>query len=1640
MPTPPSFVGTIRTDDKVLGSGFIVAPDYRLVATAAHVINKPNSNIPIAISNLRFQPLGQTILFKIKSLIGIKPAHQEDIVLLELSEPLPDDIEVPTLLTHIAPTSDVWVIGYAVSKGLHREYKSAQGKLKGITIRDGINLYELDMHGSYHGMSGAPIIFGENNVIGVLTERVKEEGSDEFSTALVTPIEYVITLDNRIDTPRTRYLKNLMTKLLNDQRSIFGFEEYCDLQTKILNSSDAKDNKLSSTNALTLYDKYRKLMLVGESGAGKSTVLRHFAIQAAQKALDDLKAPLPVFINLYSWRGEDFNDFLHNHLTHNLPASVIQGNSVRQQLEKTPFCLFLDGLDEVNSNIRILKEWVERTNVKLVLTCRTSHFFGIRRFNIPAAELKSLDSMEIFTFANTLLRDTMLADKFTNIVLPADRDKFESRISQLATNPFFLTAMITEFQHLQAKNSNDTLLYTRTQWHIVTTIIRNLWETPRILDLLASDHILEQKYAKVDAVIDDLAHIAFSKIGQRLLSRKEAERTLDAKFLKILDESQIISLEENELRFQHQLFADYFAAHRIDLKNIDDYLQKEAYLASLGILSTRSSSDRKQIQQALLKILPQKSQGNLVKLIGEIGDEQAIDILIELQEQYPKNAEILIAMAKIANRLSDTSKQKKQVVHLLKSIMLNPTWAMTSNGDILYELGWAWGDYLTAVEAMSYIHSYEALDAILEILDESAHFFYDKMPNASLLREQWFGQYISNLGGWAVPRLLEAINSDHPDVSSTIARAILQMNRPVGIKDLGKILLNHPNPRVRYDIALTLGKHKHLDAIPYLKTALKDIEIWSRGSAFTGYVHYFVADSAATGLAYINSDECKTILRENLYEENGNWTDDLLVQRLDSVLEDVIKHDPWRSQIAMVLAARSRLDLLLPRLNHGANVAATGFRDIPPVVLALIKRFHRSQSDDILNPRLIDYIDITPQLISYLHAAEDITNITNLAWTLVLLGKVGNEDAYPELIKYLKQREIPELCSAAAYGLGSYLARHTESFPNVEDLCDLILEIIDYVQPTAYGGIGYGLSDIIGAHIDNPIVGKIRASLIPKIYDESINISKTSLDALEIICLNNSRFIDEQVQSIIDISPSYYMKLGNSNYDAERIRELNPALAAYARYDETLENYQKALTLKETNNATFWTSRYNESDWRDLGCSDGILYHWIGRVQGVLKNWSMAAIAFEQSSRSFASQSNIDSFEKPTFLYSMLEGGNVTLKFLNMPEVAMQFYTTSLDFAQILTKNEWRVDGLPRLFIYSMGLFQSILKEHGYHQKAIEIGSTSLALMDWCAMLVREEAADIYVNMCQSALSQGDNETALSYIQHAYDRLHTSPRRKFRASTYLQRADILIKFNPTADIETDVLEALRVFRKVDDSYAISQALFTLAQSSCNKKNYTDALKLYQESLSHSNKLDTPFALDQSIITLHHIALLFQDQGLYSQAKMYYEKILNIIKEENVPTLLTHVILPDYAKTLHLAGEHEKAIDILISVLQERSMMNLDAGYAGDLLTEIDTEPGCKMPATIARKFADETISAMRGTESKREVLTRLEYSIDYLKKEGGNDREIEYIAALHRVLQDKNIQLPEENPYSKYFVSVEQVKRTKKNISLSRLWPKRNAK
>lgn len=145
---------------------------------------------------------------------------------------------------------------------------------------------------------------------------------------------------------------------------------------------------------------YRPVALIGDPGAGKTTTLQRLAYEYASAAADEAAEPyvlpLPLFVRLGAYAGEDFTQFLESgfgglYLRDYLPRRVV---------------LLLDGLNEMPPGHHIkLEDWLRgHPDVAVIVSCRKLDYVE-RKLPLQRVDVQPLDLERIRLFMSNFLED-----------------------------------------------------------------------------------------------------------------------------------------------------------------------------------------------------------------------------------------------------------------------------------------------------------------------------------------------------------------------------------------------------------------------------------------------------------------------------------------------------------------------------------------------------------------------------------------------------------------------------------------------------------------------------------------------------------------------------------------------------------------------------------------------------------------------------------------------------------------------------------------------------------------------------------------------------------------------------------------------------------------------------------------------------------------------------------------------------------------------------------------------------------------------------------------------------------------------------------------------------------------------------------
>jgi DNA polymerase III delta prime subunit len=183
----------------------------------------------------------------------------------------------------------------------------------------------------------------------------------------------------------------------------------------------------------------RKLLILGEPGAGKTTITLELARILLERAVAEESEPVPVLLNLSSWTGS------HRSIFEWLVSELKTKYGVRQDLaqrwlEKTQLLLLLDGLDEVapqhQKNCAIaIDAWLTGDSTQrpcgVVICCRREEFEQTVQQKLSlygAIYLKALNTEQIENYFIQL----GLQDVWQTV-------QHDESLQKLLTTPLFLS-------------------------------------------------------------------------------------------------------------------------------------------------------------------------------------------------------------------------------------------------------------------------------------------------------------------------------------------------------------------------------------------------------------------------------------------------------------------------------------------------------------------------------------------------------------------------------------------------------------------------------------------------------------------------------------------------------------------------------------------------------------------------------------------------------------------------------------------------------------------------------------------------------------------------------------------------------------------------------------------------------------------------------------------------------------------------------------------------------------------------------------------------------------------------------------------------------------------------------------------------
>ncbi|PZV18103.1 MAG: signal transduction protein [Leptolyngbya sp.] len=362
---------------------------------------------------------------------------------------------------------------------------------------------------------------------------------------------------------------------------------------------------------LAAVEKHNKLMILGKPGAGKTTFLKHLAIQCIGGAFQSDRVPL--FITLKDFAETDGQPDLVTfidrvitpsaHATHEPPKMLTQ-----QILGQGRALILLDGLDEVRETdaSRVLREIQQFSDLysrnAVIITNRiATREYTFQQFT--ELEVANFDHAQIDEFAHRWFHNRQEPDKTKQFLRALNHEPY---IHELASNPLLLTLLCIVFEDAGEFPSNHADFL-----RSGIDVLLKQWDSKRNIE---RDQIYKKLSLKhKEDLLSQIAWCTF-EAGNYFFKQKDLERQIrkfienlpgastDEETLNLDSEAVLKSIEAQYglfverargiYSFSHLTFHEYLAAREANeqayipqlIQHITDVRWREVILLTIGML------------------------------------------------------------------------------------------------------------------------------------------------------------------------------------------------------------------------------------------------------------------------------------------------------------------------------------------------------------------------------------------------------------------------------------------------------------------------------------------------------------------------------------------------------------------------------------------------------------------------------------------------------------------------------------------------------------------------------------------------------------------------------------------------------------------------------------------------------------------------------------------------------------------------------------------------------------------------------------------------------------------------------------------------------------------------------------------------
>jgi predicted NACHT family NTPase len=301
---------------------------------------------------------------------------------------------------------------------------------------------------------------------------------------------------------------------------------------------------------LEAVEQHSKLMILGKPGAGKTTFLKHLAIQCLGEAFQTHRVPL--FITLKDFAEADGQPDLFTYL-----SQVIPDDTLQPILQAGRALILLDGLDEVRETdadrvLRQIRQFAELySGNAFVITCRiAAREYTFQQFT--EVEVADFDDAQIADVSSKWFQCRQDDKKVKRFL---EKLKQNPPIRELASSPLLLTLLCLVFE-----DSGDFPLNRSELYESGVDVLLKKWDSKRNIE---REQVYKQLSLKrKEDLLSQIGWRTF-ETGNYFVKQKELERQI-REFIEHLpgasDDEATLNLDSEavlkSIEAQHGLFVE----------------------------------------------------------------------------------------------------------------------------------------------------------------------------------------------------------------------------------------------------------------------------------------------------------------------------------------------------------------------------------------------------------------------------------------------------------------------------------------------------------------------------------------------------------------------------------------------------------------------------------------------------------------------------------------------------------------------------------------------------------------------------------------------------------------------------------------------------------------------------------------------------------------------------------------------------------------------------------------------------------------------------------------------------------------------------------------------------------------------------